>query len=656
MTLRRRTLYLWSGVGVSLLSAGLLALAHRAEAQEQEPVATVEDHADCSFFGAEREKFAKETRDRYWRSRLAEEISSLRTPQYLIPGGSRTAVLRSSSTQSTIDAAIYGELERQGISPAEKTTDQEFIRRVTLDLTGRIPTMERVAQFIGDSSENKRAALVDQLIGTPEYVDKWTMYFGDLYRNTQASDVTPRFAAGRNAFYRWIKASIEQNKPYNTMVSELIATRGTNSFEQGEINWMVGSDTQGGPAQDDYDQIAADAATTFLGVGHLNCILCHDGRGHLDSLSLWGRSAKRSAAWGMASYFSRTSFPATRPSPSTDPNLRYYRIADAGRTDYQLNTATGNRPVRAPVDGLGATVRPSYMFGDSAPANGENYRDAAARAITGDFQFARATVNYVWAQLMGRGLVEPLDQFDPSRLDPANPPSGAWTLQASHPELLNALAEQFRQNNYDLRWLLKTIVSSDAYQMSSRYAGQWNPTWEPFFARHLVRRLWAEELADAIAITSGILPTYTFPEPQGPLYTDRTQTRSVRYAMQLPETGGLGGTFLTYFSRGNRLDEERKGDGSAVQALALMNDPFVMTRIRNTNNATGTSLLNRYINTTDTQFVNAAYMTILSRPPSDTELSAAVNTLRGTTGTTRNQRGENLLWTLYNKVDFIYNY
>jgi hypothetical protein len=557
---------------------------------------------------------------------------------------------------TTIDAAIFGELQRRGIAPAGPATDQEFVRRVTLDLTGRIPTYDRLLQLQASTSASKRADYVEELLRSPEWVDKWTMYLGDLYKNTQTSDVLPRFAAGRNAFYRWIKSSLEANKPYNAMVSELIGGDGTNNFEQGYLNFILGSKTQGGPSQDDYDQIAADMATTFLGIGHLNCILCHDGRGHLDSLSLWGRNAKRSAAWGMSAYFARTTFPATRTNPTVDPNMRYYGVVDNGRNDYTLNTTTGNRPARQPIDGLGTTVRPAYMFNGERAAAGENYRDAFARALTNDFQFARATVNYIWAQFMGRGLVEPLDQFDPSRQDPAETLSGTWTLQASHPGLLNALADQFRQNNYDLKWLMRTIVNSEAYQMSSKYDGAWNPTWEPYFARHLVRRLWAEEIGDAIAVSSGFLPTYNVPEPTAPLYTDRTTMRQVRYAMQLPETGTMGSVFLYNFSRGNRLDEERKGDGSIPQALGLMNDNYVMQRIRSFNNANGQSLLNKWINATDTSFVTVAFQTILSRDPSPQELEMAVSTLRGTTGNTRTQRGENLLWTLYNKVDFIYNY
>ncbi|GAB4358917.1 MAG: hypothetical protein OHK0021_03150 [Bryobacter sp.] len=634
------------------LPGGFLLRPTVADAQETDEV-SLENHTDCSFFGAEREKYTKELRDRYWRSRLTNEVTSLRGGKY---SSTSTAKRKAEGERGFIDAAIFAKLEEAGVAPAPMTTDDEFLRRVSLDLVGRVPSYEKLSSFRAKGDATKREALVDELLASSEWVDKWTMYFGDMYRNTTRTDVTPRYVPGRNAFFNWLKTSISENRPYDAIVRDLIGGQGSNNFvnEEGFINFLIGSDTNGGPIQDDYDQMAADVAKTFLGMSHVNCVLCHDGRGHLDQLSLWGRSAKRSSAWQFASYFSRSRFVPTRPDPANN-NLRYYAIRDDRPTDYTLNTTTGNRPTREPVDGLGLTVAPKYMFGEEQPSSGENYRQAAARAVTGDFQFARATVNYIWAALMGRGLVEPLDQFDPMRLDPENPPGLNWELQASHPQLLNQLAQEFQNNGYNLKWLMKTIVSSDAYQLSSRYEGEWNPSWEPLFARHLARRLWAEEIADAIVTTSGVGMVYQYPTPSAPLYNDREVAR-VNWAMQLPETGTLGGNFLYVFSRGNRFDEERTSEGSIQQALALMNDNFVLSRIRSTNNASGQSLLNLRIGESDDSFVRAAFQTILSRDPSEAEFEAAVATLRDTSGNTRLQRGENLLWALYNKVDFIYNY
>src|SRR5205807_7319751 len=120
--------------------------------------------------------------------------------------------------------------------------------------------------------------------------------------------------------------------------------------------------------------------------------------------------------------------------------------------------------------------------GDS-PKPGDSYRASLARSITGDFQFARASVNYIWAQLFGRGIVDPPDSFDPARLDPDNPPPAPWTLQPSNARLLNSLARHFVEGGFNLKSLMREIVTSETYQLSSRYNGAWNIAWEPYFAR-----------------------------------------------------------------------------------------------------------------------------------------------------------------------------
>ena len=147
-----------------------------------------------------------------------------------------------------------------------------------------------------------------------------------------------------------------------------------------------------------------------------------------------------------------------------------------------------------------------YPFSGAKPAAGENYRVALARIVTSDIQFARATVNYIWKEFFGRGIVDPVNQFDPARLDPDNPPADPWTLQPSNARLLNALAQEFVDDGFNLKTLMRKIANSEAYQLSSRYNGDWKPEYEKLFARKLVRRLWAEEIHDAVAQSSGVLP------------------------------------------------------------------------------------------------------------------------------------------------------
>jgi hypothetical protein len=263
----------------------------------------------------------------------------------------------------------------------------------------------------------------------------------------------------------------------------------TNDYQGNPVkptggSYIVGGLTTGGPIQDTYDALAAVTARDFLGISHMDCILCHDGKGHLDSLSVWGATAKRAAGWGLAAFFSKTVL--TRPrrlpaAPEGQPPLRprYWIIADNTRGAYRLNTTTGNRPARQPAnDAAAVVVDPVYAFSAGKPSAGEPYTQALGRLLTADKQFARATVNYVWREFFGRGIVEPADQFDLARLDPASPPPDPWTIQPSHPELLEFLSGEFIEHGFDLKWLMSAIANSEAYQLSSRYGGVWNPTYE----------------------------------------------------------------------------------------------------------------------------------------------------------------------------------
>jgi hypothetical protein len=520
---------------------------------------------------------------------------------------------------------------------------------------------------VADTTPDKRTRLIDELLAKPEWVDKWTMYFGDLYKNTVRNTQINRYAEGRNAFYQWIHDSLAANKPYDQMARELITAQGANSFsrQDGAMNWMVGGVVTGGPVQDITDQQTANIAETFLGISHLNCLLCHNGRGHLDQLSLWGSQTTRYQAWQLASFVSHTQTTRARIAGAATGTPGYYwSIADNTamfRADYPLNTTTGNRPPRQPV-GTETNVPPVYLFNGHQPAVGENYRVALGREITGDMQFARAAVNYIWKEFFGTGIVDPTNQFDPARLDPNDPPPSPWTVQPSNPQLLNALAQHFVDSGFDIKALMRDIAASDAYQLSSRYNGTWNPDWEKLFARKMVRRLWAEEIHDAIVQSSGLMPSY---DVRG--FSDGSTVAGVSYpgfgripwAMQFPDVVGVPdgsgsiSQFLDAFLRGNRDDSPRRSDGSILQALNLMNDKFTVSRVHATGKGTADGLLARNLNLPNDQLVSNLFLAVLSRYPSDAEKTSALAALAQGD---RQNAAEDLLWSLYNKVDFIFNY
>src|ERR1035437_3331947 len=414
-----------AGGSVLVLSSVLMMRAQDSP-KPTDPEQMSVAHPECTFFGADRERFAT-TGLRAGRgpSQHARDLSMLtRSVSMMVaapPPGSPPYPFGQTHQAGSIDSYLQADWKAQGITPAAKTTDWEFIRRVTLDLTGRIPTPARVLSFVADTSTGKRAALIDELLAKPEWVDKWTMYFGDLYQNTpiKPSSGVIRLAQGRNAFYQWIHDSIANGKPYNQMATELIATAGQNSFSDGTVNWLVGGVVPNGPAQDIMDQMTANVFETFMGMAHVNCLLCHNGRGHLDTLSLWATSTTRYQAWQLSAFLSRTRATQTRDSGN---NGSFWNVGDNGNSgytvDYTLNTTTGNRPSRVAPAGCKSGqpcyyVAPQYIFTSAAPSPGDpNSRAALAAGVTNDFQFARATVNYVWAEFFGMGIVDPPDTFD----------------------------------------------------------------------------------------------------------------------------------------------------------------------------------------------------------------------------------------------------
>lgn len=625
----------------------LLFQGDELRAQEETPTAEIAVPAECTYFTG----FAQHSVRGPALWQRTEDAKKANGPDHSIAAealavaGALPAIADGPAAQkvarglSLIDFYIFWELEKQGISPAHLTNDAEFLRRVTLDLTGRIPTAAEVVSFQADTDPQKRSRRIDQLLDSPEWVDRWAMWLGDLLKNNIRSTQVTRYAQGRDAFNRYLWTSLEQNKPYNQLVAELITAAG-DSFEQGETNFTVGGIMSMGPVQDTYDKQWVQVATTFLGLKNFDCLLCHNGSGHLDAVNLWGSQVTRYQAWELAAFFSRT-----RLSRSSQQSGSSYVVENRTTGGYTLNTNSGNRPARQPAEGQSRTVTPRYLFSGRQPGPSENYRLVLAQEVTADFQFARATANYLWAHFFGVGIVDPPDAFDLARLDPQKPPPEPWTVQPSHPELLDELARFVVARNYDLKALMREISNSQTYQLSSRYAGEWNPTYARLFARHLARRLDSEELHDALVQSSGVpdpMRVGGFPEP-------------IPWAMQLPDTqtpGGAVGTFLNTFLRGDRDENPRRGDLSVIQALTLMNDPFIIQRVRA---STANGLLARLLAAPmgNPELVDTLFLTVLSRHPTPDESVKAMSLLQ--TGNRRTQ-AEDLLWSLYNKVDFVFNY
>ncbi|HEX9983028.1 MAG TPA: DUF1549 domain-containing protein [Thermoanaerobaculia bacterium] len=498
---------------------------------------------------------------------------------------------------------------------AAAASDDEFLRRVTLDLTGQIPDAATVVAFLDDPSPGKRQKKIDELLVSEAFVDRWTLWFGDLVQNVQISNNAREYYIGRNAYYTWIRTSFAANKPYDAMVRELLSGRG-DSFESGVANYVVRQIQLNGPPQDTLDNLAAHSAEKFLGLPAL-CVSCHDGFAHLEQVNTYLAKKKRMDFWRMAAFFSKT---AARPQPANlpeNPNVRKFDVRDNPRGAYLLNTTDGNKSPRQPFPGDSNVVEPAFLLTGETPRAGEDWRDAYGRMLTADRQFARATVNLLWKELFGRGFVEPVNSFDLTKL----------ATQPSDPALLESLTDSFIAGRYDLRAVLRTMTTSDAYARSRRD-----------------RRLPAEMLLDAIAKATGV-----------PFRFNVQGLGTVERAMLLPDPfeGGRrtpASQFLDNFGRGDRDDVARSNDSSVIQALALMNDTIVTQRVRR--NTAGSAVGRVLAKTSDpAAIVDELYLVTLSRRPTAEERSFATGYLRGGNLAART---EDLQYALINTSEFLF--
>ena len=535
-----------------------------------------------------------------------------------------------------IDTHVGAKMIRDKVAPTVLSGDEEFLRRIHLDLTGTIPLATDVQAFLADTAPDKRARKIDELLKSDAFVDRWTMWFGDLVQNVQVSTNSREYYLGRNVYYTWIRDSIRAGKPYDAMVREVLAGEGDN-FTTGVANYVVRQLQRNGPPQDTLDNLATHSAEKFLGMPVL-CISCHSGFGHLELVNWYLRGKTRNDFWAMAAFFSRTTL---RGQPYTDPNnpnargIIKFNVGFNPTGAYLLNTTDGNKSARRPATGQSAVVSPAFLTTGEQPRTGESYRIAYGRMLTADRQFARATANYLWKEMFGLAIVEPVAAFDLAKLNE----------QATHPELLEALTDEVSAKGYSLREVLRTIALSNTYQLSARYTpAAWNEQWVPYFARRYPRRMMAEVLFDAVATATNVPGNF---QVQG--------LAPVTKAMQLPdpyEGGRRGPTalFLNSFGRGNRDDVGRTNDSAISQALGMMNDTVVTTRVKR---ATRGSTVERVLATTTDpgSIADQLYLATLSRRPTAGERQAAIVFLGD--GALA-ERTEDLQFVLLNTLEFLF--
>jgi len=546
-----------------------------------------------------------------------------------------------------IDQFIFDKMKKDGVPHAGLATDAEFLRRVYLDLIGRLPEPDVIRKFLADKDPNKRDKIIDSLMATPiigqidkpepPFLDRWTYFFGDLFRVSYAE-----LGDGRNLFRDYLHLMLLANVPYGEIVREMLTAQARSNWLDGPVNFLTRDHVDDFNdiyinAEDTDDEIAITTAKIFLGIS-LECTSCHSGKGHLEKINVWLSGVDRERVWRQAAFFSRLRM--GRPysigqemAVLVDPVKRY-----------DTSSRSVRRMPRYPAD-----VSPQFLLTGEQPQPGEPWREAFARMLTGTPQFARATVNLFWFELMGRGIVDPPFEFDLARQDPANPPPSPWTIQPTHPKLLDALGKDFREHHFDLRYLIDLIVKSSTYQLSSNFEGEWKESYERYFARHFVRRLSAEEICDAISQATGIFNDIPI----------TGTSKKVKYVMQTYSPEDVTGKdleamrqFLALAGQGSRNNVDLHQGGSMLEASSMLNSRFVKDRIKVGEKGLLAQLLGHNPPLSNDEIVDDLFLGFLARFPRQGEKAVAIQTLEQHHG----QGLEDLAWALVNKPEFILNY
>ena len=490
----------------------------------------------------------------------------------------------------TIDRLVGRRLARLGLMPAPLATDAEFARRASLDVAGALPDPARLAEFEADGRPGKRSRWVDSLLATPGYADAFALKWSAILRNRRTLGELSKPTTF--AFHAWLRAAMAANWPFDRIVAAIVAGRG-DARTLPAVGWYRLVPTR--------DERAEDVAQVFLGT-RIGCARCHD-----HPTDRW-RQADHAA---FAAFFGRVGTKA-----GADP--------------------AAFRVFNLPADPTGGGVVPRALGAPAAGPTGDrdDPRDALLAWMTAPDNpaLARTVVNRYWAHFFGTGQVEPLDDFRAT-----NPPTD--------PELLDALAADFRASGYDLKWLVRTIATSDAYARSSRRGGD-DPVAAPgTFARFEPRRLGAEALLDAIDAVAGSTSTF-----RGVPAGTRTQA--------LPDDG-FAAPFLDAFGRPARrtaCECERVADPSLAQALFLLNSAEVEGRL-----AAPDGRAARYAGPDDPRpdaaKVDELYRLALARPPTTDEAARASSHLADRRRDGRAADGfEDLIWALINTKEFLYNH
>lgn len=564
---RAACLFVFGAVAVLALASGD-TLAQPAQTKAEKKAAKMkakQEKLEAAKKAAEDEAKAAEEAKKAEEARKAAQAAR----------AARTSTFDPTAAAKLIDTHIDKKLAAAKIEPSATCTDEEFLRRAYLDLTGVIPTPEKAKAFLDDKAADKRAKLVDELLADPNYgrkqADIWT---AKLFTKDSGNRLVQR-----QPFYKWIETEFNANRPWDQFVNTVVTATGTVD-EHPEVTYFLSNRS--------IDKLTDTTSQHFLGV-RLSCAQCHN---HPFT------TTKQTEYWGLAAFYSKV-------NPERPKN------ANQGGDNTKLSVTEGNTKTRLKdfFPESTKTVPPKFLAGDE-PKLGSSmpYRPALAEWMTSAKNpfFARAMVNRTWAQLFGRGIVNPVDDM----ID---------TNEPSHPELLAELSSRFADGGFDVKGLVKAIALSKTYQRTSKPTTA-NKDDADHYSHQTVRVLTPEMLYDSLTRVIGTQPAGKGPNPKGPNLTPRDR-------------------FVEFYLAGAEEPTATEYEAGIPQALRLING-----------RATQPSAIKLIGTSRGAEAFEKIYLTTLSRRPTADEVKRLTEYVaKG--GTPAEAYGD-ILWAVLNSSEF----
>ncbi len=514
-------------------------------------------------------------------------------------------VFTSAERRNFVDDLVLKKLEALRIPPSPLCTDHEFIRRTYLDAAGILPTPEEVQKFVADKEPDKRAKLVNALLARPEFVDYWAYKWSDLLLVSTRKLPQPAVWT----FYQHIRQAVADNKPWDRFARDILTANGS-TLENGAANYFV--------LHKDVSDLTESTSVTFLGTS-ITCCRCHN-----HPLEKWTQDQY----WSFANLFSRVAMKnGDKPGEVAVQSQPFGEAMHLRRGVPMPPTPLDGKPLA-----LDDPTDRRHYFADWLTSPENPY-------------FAKALVNRVWRNFMGRGLVEAEDD-----LRQTNPPSNA--------ELFDALAADLIKHKYDVKHLVRTITNSATYQRSSTPLPE-NAADDRFYSRYLIRRLSAEVALDAYSQVTGVPTPFTQVNVGVTGGTAATGNYPLgTRAMQLPDSL-LVSQFLDSFGRPQREQTcscERQQDSSVSQALHLNNGQTLNDKLRDKK-----SRVEQWVQEKigDDEAIRRVFLLALSRDPTASEqqkFKALMAEAAADKGTTRREVLEDLFWAVLTGREFLFNH